>query len=385
MYTQGFTTSAAIVLFIGLHSQIGFSNTDLEFVLDAHDTALQRIVAVDATIVSTRTLLNGSSIVPQKLSSCDWTEDYGAGLSRQRITQFDLAPDEDGRVVDFADLLEDGEQSKVILNWNPTRPYKLHPWRQGSLKAHFEPMGSLTHPRFSNPDCSFALLRIQLQQADARRTLRDLVRESGSVKVEKDADVDGHSCWAIHIAHPHSRTRGEFSGARFSVYLDPQVSFLVRKCISFDIDPAPRNPQTCAIETHRMVKEFRGIGDGIFFPEVVEVVSYARKLLSDKPNQVLRFEAQKLRINSPIDPAVFEFVYPENALVYRYPVEHGKHNVWLWGPDNKPLKQIVEQSDLGPLPVSGDEGTGLARIIWLVVAASLVSVLLAAGYRWFRR
>lgn len=354
-------------------------DSKLETLVSAHENGLGQIQTVEVEI--------DLKAIRPRTDHVKLTWIKKGRLERQTYFDSAVPPRDDGRPMDRGDMLEDGKTLKVLQNYNWDDPQPLHPRNQGSVKAWYQPQERGMAGPFRNSPGFLGLFNIHLiHPQDARRTLRQLVTESPKAVVKGQATVSGHTAWHLVIEHPDTKTNGPFSGSVYELYLDPAVNYLVRRLYTttyWKASDGSMRKRFGPMYEDREVTEFKEYDNGVFFPMEVTYNTYMNDPQSE-PAQEARITVASAKINEPLPDSKFDFVFPENALVYEMPVLNNRHRIQLWGPDNKPIKRISAEDDLGPYPdVAPAEKRGLSLLQIAFIAVPLVMAIGAVIY--FRR
>jgi len=319
-------------------AQLGQSPS-VDDLVSANQAAVESVRQLDMRIEVYRTGWRGVRLAkPIHLTTLQWSKDIDR--ERQRYKQhFGDEPDTDGRPQNLGDLLETPDQRRVLFNWDPIKPQRITPHKQGTLRAWFEPPSPNLPSPFPNPAASFALFQIQANLNDTRQTLAQLVAASPSVQVSQLTDDDENRRWRLTIQHPDNKTGGLFANSHYEIVLSPSVNYLVTSVVAYiaDSDPSPSN--TVPIRTERKVVEFGQAQDGNYFPKRVVARMYDGTAAPDAaPASEQEWVAEDVVVNAQLPADAFDFVFPENAVVYEMPPVNGSYPLHIWGPDNKPAR-----------------------------------------------
>lgn len=355
---------------------------DESYLVDAHETTIGLVHSADVTIEVCDTSFNGASVDPPRLQVIRRWSKLGQ-LERQRYRGFvGMTTNADGLPVNLGDLLEDGMTVKVLRNWDWASPQSITPHRQGTVRAWYGPDERTTFSGFANPRYHFALFGIQTRTSDTCRTLRQFVKESPSVKLMGPVSLRGHETWKLEMEHPDTRHGGSESGQIVEVYLDPEAGYLIRSLVVHHPVSNPEDPTEVPLRAERDVTKFQRHGDGVYFPVEAEFRLYPVGLLEGRPSLVQRLVGSKITVNQTLPVDAMDFRFPEHAVVNETPAVNGKYKAFLWGPDDKPLRQVYDFDDLGPDPdrrprTGGTVGWGLV----LIAAVGIAVVVLLARRR----
>lgn len=330
-----FVIAAALAIVLEVRS----AEPTVDELVAANQSAVESVRKVDMHIEVWRTAWRRQRLAsPVHLTTIRWSKDLD--VERQSYT-YHLGPltNENGEPTNIGDLIESGDQRRVLLNWNWLNPQPITPFKQGSLQAWIEPKSPELPSSFSNPAASFALFQIQANLDDTRQTLKQLVSYSPHVKVVAKADKSGGRLWQLNIEHPHNKTEGRLAGSRYEVVLDPKVNYLVRSVVAHiaDTDPSPAN--TVPVRTERHVTEFRETDDGIYYPtKLVAALYEPHAPLDAPPASEQEYAAGDITINSDLPIDALDFHFPKDARVYELPAVNGSYPLHIWGDNNKPVR-----------------------------------------------
>lgn len=303
-----------------------------------------------------------------------------------------LTPTDDGRPRDLYDWFIDGSEKRLLRNWDPENPQSITPINQGTVRATIYRNDGKA-PIFDAT--RFLLWTFSTNASDERRTLQEFVAESPRAKLLGRTEIDGHAVWHIRADHPGLHGQ-EMKGFYFDFFVDPSLNFAVRRVIEhkpgfqMEINGVE---ETYNIDIPRTVKEFKSVGGGVYVPLEIESKTVAHT--SDQRRVITRTEVEDLVVNEPLSRDAFAFRFPENTLVAYYPpVSPDKQRVVLWGPENRPAKEIEGPGDVpgvkeatealkaGQFPGTAapsqaplnSESRSLSLLLWLNVAGILAIV-----------
>lgn len=372
-----------IVILAAAVGQGGTASPTIEALVEANESYIGLIHEVEFEID-----LEGERFTPNPVPSthfATWHWAWRGPLERVRSVDLNVAPRDDGLPNNLIDVLRDGKESRVLRNWDPTRPQKITAARQGTVKATISPQTRNVQGR----DVMQFLLWSHglLVQPSERVSLRQLVDESAPpAELLGQAEVSGSACWQIR-AHRPSAPGDEALGNQIDVYIDPSVNFAVRMADirqTITVPAEDGKPSQDVVHMVREVLAFKDYGDGVFVPESVELRNYENGV-DDAPASVIRGTVRSVRVNQPLSDDAFAFAFPENARVMHEPPVNGRRRVQLWGADNRPIKEIrgVEDIPLEPEEQSGDAWLSPTARAWLVILAIVNAVLI--GFMFWRR
>lgn len=348
----------------------------LRQIVSAHDTAVSQVRSLDMQIEHYNLSMNGEPYSPpEHAQTWHWTKK--GKIERQRFTNHSSEPTKDNLPTNLGDLIEDGKQVKALMNYDWDDPQEIHPYRQGTVRAWYAPQDRTVSGEFPSPSGQFAMFHVQATLTDPRRTLRELIQQSPKVELKGRTSVGGQECWHLQIEHPDTKTKGAFAGTRFEVYLDPSVNYMIRK-VHFNIadtDPSPE--KISPIQYSREAVKFHDAGDGVFVPTEVIAKMYT-PAFGKAPVFESRFVVTSVSVNEELPADALAFRWPENALVVEHPpVSPTKRRVQLWGPDDKPVREVTSIADLGTPPALPAESGWFSpmRITFIVVSALAVATI----------
>jgi len=313
----------------------------LEEAIDAHVQGRQLAHQASATITaSNRHMLEGVVVRPkQKL----WTLHWAQGLDMERV-RYDLSrPDR----TDIYDWFMTPAEVRMLRNWPDESPPVLTPSNQHAVRASIWPNDS-SKPAF---DATTMLLRtLTGHPYNQRWGLEDLARHALSAQLLSE---DATSLDLAFELPPAPESKGHF---QYTITLDKSANFSISKVVGRTVDTMlftqgkEVGPGDFIVEWE--VTEFADLGDGIYLPSHVSQVSYGS---DDRCGRVeSEYEITDLAVNEDVDPALFDFSFPENVLVVYGPAESpDRQKVVLWGPDDKPAR-VIQSVDVFADPPPSD-------------------------------
>jgi hypothetical protein len=260
-----------------------------------------------------------------------------------------------GRLRIFNDSFFDGTRVSMLSGWNPHDPPKITPRSQQRVRAAIQPTSEFEDGTRSALDFLFAFRLMGAQskdgtQFDEIRTLEKLVAQSPKVdlRVEPPAGKQG-TLIVLTVAAPGVGDDPP-NGNYFVIVLDPAVNYMVRRVEGHNLKFPLTLPGRGRVKQHavfeREVTRFRNFGEGAFFP--VEVQERTIQQSTHTVVSKARIVATTIVVNQPLPKDAFDFRFPNNAVVTKV-LDNNRSKAaeaWLWGPDNKPAKQIRSRKDL---------------------------------------
>ncbi len=357
------------------------SDIDIEYLVAAHETAVGQVRSVDVRIDLYDLSLDTVEFSPPRHRAA-WRWSMEGPVERQRYELLlGETKNEEGHPINLGDLLEDGRTTKVLMNWRGDHTMKITPHRQGSLKAWYAPQQPVNFGIFPNPRYSFALFGIQPKLTEPRRSVRQFVQESPEVHLAGQAHVNGHSTWKVKAIYPGALPESSDKKRRAEIHFDPSVGYLIRMLIVRDPAENPQDPKSFATWAEWEITKFEAFGDRVYFPTENEFRLYGEGLFGGQPSGHQCFVASRLSVNHELLEDAMTFRFPEHALVTELPAVNNKYRVYLWGPDDKPLRKIESIEELGPDPSlqaseRGSLGVVLVFVSGLGVAVAVVFTVL---------
>jgi hypothetical protein len=151
--------------------------------------------------------------------------------------------------------------------------------------------------------------------------------------------------------------------------VDPAVNFHVRRAI---VSYLKEGKVQGGVE--REVVSFKDLGDGVFFPTEVQT----KAIQTDGTRLLVWIDRVKIfAVNQPVSQSAFDFTFPKDSLVRHFPPENYRVKVDLWGPDNRPAREIKGVADLFP-EQSERVQPGKSQLLLFCVANALIAVGLIA-------
>jgi hypothetical protein len=361
---------------------------ELSFLISANESAVGLIHSLHMEIDSWETWRNGKELRKRRHLST-WIYSKQGTLQRQRYVYHGVSKDAQGRAKDSGDLFEDGTVERCLINWNAQRPYALFDRDQGPLQAWYRPQHDTSPTPFPDPGEQFAMLGVQNRIVEPRRSLSEFLAACGGQITVGPAPRAGS--WLIKVDSPHTKDGlehglGVLEGAE--IELDSTVNYMIRRLLFRTSDPQPDNPRSSNLIVEREVLEFLPCENDAFVPKRVRSTMWAPKVLKE-PTQRSERDAGMIIVNHDLPDSAFGFAFPENAIVRELPPVDGKTRAFVWGPDNKPAREIHSVSDLLPLPPNLASGNKFVDSIGLIIALFLIGLLVlsvaAISYRSRKR
>jgi hypothetical protein len=300
-------------------------DTQCQSLIDANAQSLELIRTIQINYTVTMAPDNGKKQVDEVW----WNREPGRERIR-RVTDL-FQPRADGRQLGISDVVLDGDSYKWLQNWDPEKPQKITPSRQGTVRASVGPRTNV------NPASVSPAQQLLFEVFFApRRTLRELAAVSPNLACKGKVVVDGRELWRLSLESPEENTPRTVKRF-FDVYLDPLAGHMIRRMVmdapNILLPDGKAMKETWAYE----VVEFKDLGDGVFVPI---------RIRTGTPKQWLAELAVKsLKVNEPIPRETFEMQWPQFAAVHYYPLVDGKVKFEIWG-DGKPIKEFIGPADL---------------------------------------
>ncbi len=247
----------------------------------------------------------------------------------------------------FADQFDDGKEVRVLKGWDPEHPVQLSPQYQNGVNAFLE-----RHPlqqQTTRDPAPLLLLSFRdvTDSHELRLSLRQLVQRAKAVEVrgdiKREAGIDKDLICLRIWRDINKKEGGALSGRYFDVFLDPHVGMMARKLVNHhDQYTWPGGEKLPWAEWVHEVKAFHNVGDGVFFPTESELRVYR----SDRktPTAIIQIKPKTLTMNQSLPEDALDFRFPENAMVVLE--EGGKRKVYLWGPNNEPVRTITSTTEV---------------------------------------
>lgn len=320
----------------------------------------------------------GANAKPASQPTQVWRWSKQGQVERIRHRSLLVAPRPDGRPLNLTDVLFDGKEARVLYNWDPRHPQEITPAEQGTVEAWTEPQ-TRNVPGGCNP-ALFALHSFQLNPQDGRRTLGELVSESPEAVLLERRPAGDHGVWTIRVKHPG--IDGEFVGSYIDIAIDRSVNFHVRRATTHVAGIKDAAGKPAGYEIVREVMRFRDFGNGVFFPEKVEMRVFPSSRSAEP--MITPVTLKVLSLNTALSDDALGFAFPEHALVRHFPPQDGKVRVELWGPGNRPLKEVTKFEDLSSFLPSA-RASAQSRVAWKAVANIVILAIFIAGVVIYRR
>ncbi|HEX4144299.1 MAG TPA: hypothetical protein VHY91_12385 [Pirellulales bacterium] len=352
---------------------------DIHALVDAQESAVALLDSLDMRIDGYRTVFRGEPLKERlHLATGRWSRK--GFVDRQRLRQLDgFPPTKDGLPNNLFDLIEDERQMRVLLNWDPEKPQKIDFYNQGTVVAYFKPRTPWLPMPFPNFAGQFGLLHVQANLGDARRSLRELVRDSSSATVTGKVSIGGHETWRISAKHPDTGTGGEYDGTVFELFIDPSVNYMIRQMTVHIPNVGPGSSKPIPARFEREIVKFVPASNGAFMP--VEMNARLFDIGADRLADNHVIIASHVTANAPLPPDALDFTFPEHARVAEYPPTDGISTIHIWGSNNRAIRQIRDYSEITgikPADIRGGSAWGVTR--YLVVFANVACVLVLLGY-----
>jgi hypothetical protein len=362
----------------------------LDELVEANQQMIEALPPMELVLTHTVQDYKGDAPFGQSRDVPDWT--WARSGARERMRYSDGRSPQDGRPQDLYDWFSDGESLSLLRNWNPESPQVITPIDQGSVIASVMPP---TQNPLGRDAPRFLLWGINAGLDDRAWTLRDIVKASPDAEVVGPAVVDGHNVWHLKFSHPDEERR-RTGKLTYDVFIDPALNFSIRRVsehqhnVQKNIDGAL---ETYTLKTTRTARSHKDLGMGAYVPVEVEMIVDAAT--SDRRKSVTITRVRAVKTGPVVDQDALAFRFPKDVLVrYDPPLGPSKRKVVLWGPDNKPAKEIgtphdipgfdeLRRQTLGDAVAAGDAATPHAQdprsgarsvIVWINIAVLLAAI-----------
>jgi hypothetical protein len=326
------TRNFLFVIFVGCSLfVVADEELTLQDVVRANESSIALVRSIEKEIDFSAERLLPHKISKQKVSSTYWAFDS----KRERIIMIDnkAKPSKDGRTNNRLDIFRDGNQEKRLQNWDPAHPQEINPVMQGTVSAWIFPR----HKRPRGIDPQEVLMFVFTPDG---LSLSELVQgKASNVKFSRKV-IDNEVCYQIRCSYKDSSDIETI----LDVMLKPKNKFMVSQMNCETIMKNQDGVQTSHF-TRRTVTEFFHGNDGVCVPTGIKYESFS----SAKLNQIESMGFAQIRIekiNQSLSKKAFDFIFPKDCQVSENPPVNGKVKVWLWGENNKPLREIKTPTDL---------------------------------------
>jgi hypothetical protein len=350
----------------------------LQQALDAHESALAFLQRVAFTFTCRLDYAAGSPVQRD-----DFITRYARDAGRERLQEQHLENEEHTTRAGYPDrdILNDGSKRYGLLGWDPAHPKAIAPGNQNGVKGRIEPRTA--SPGIFIDPWHFLLLTFGYPASDARHPLSELAKNAARVEWKGRVRIGERELLQLRAYCPGENS-GPPDGSYHDVFLDPSVNFLVRRLVVHAEtlgSKLPKGASYTPTDSTTEVTEFRGFGDGVFFP--TSAVFTIHHVGEREPYLQRTGAVTDLSVNQPLPKDVFDFRFPANLLVQTYPPVDGKVKTELWGPDNTPIREIRTVEEFAAL--AGVPPTGASRgrsTTWIVlfVTMNVAVVALIAFY-----
>jgi hypothetical protein len=370
----------------------------LEELIAAHEQSLGLVSAIGFDMKIERNAYAGTELQRSQTDHWRWAYD----VTRERLRYSDGSPpNEQGLPTGLYDWFVDGNSTSVLRNWDWEKPQQIAPAAQGTVRAQISP--TERRPPGVRDPMWHLLWRVGESEGGERWTLREYVEASDAVELLGPKTVDQSNLWVIRARHPrdHLDPNGPTTpDITIDVYIDPTVNFSIRRIVQTQNGVNKRiggEDETYSIVTTRTVREFEDCSNGIHVPTKIEMRSTAGT--SDQREVRVDVRVENLKVNDAVSPTAFDFRFPPNVLVVQTPAERPDlQKVTLWGPDNRPAKEIRSPADIpgfdearmrDPLrpatSIADDAQNGSSSLRSVVIAVNLAAIVVFAAYLAWRR
>lgn len=377
-----------VVMFIGLWSGVMTSHAadpSLDELIEAHSSAFGLIRQVDLEIQSVkRPSKNGEQPVPQ--GTYRWSSD--GRKHRYRIIAHAINQRSDGWPVGHHDEFTDETSSRVVTHWDPKSPKQPTLLDTGPIKAQYDEgpaTGPLQHASW------FLMLRFAMPGQPAV-PLKDFIAAVPKDRIQflGANRNEGRLLYGIKIELTPNSATGE-AAHWYEVFLDPAANYFVAKYTNH-MEGSYRDESTGEMKPYSAdfiwrVTKFQDHSGGVWLPVEVESREWRYgQLVTERQVDVKVLNAI---VNKPLPSDALDFKFPENVLVTRVSREGGILRQELWGPDNKPIREITTPDDLNKLmaeavaAVKAGHRSPRTSYVW-AWGMGLIALVLIVGYRMWR-
>ena len=271
-----------------------------------------------------------------------------------------------GLPANYDDYLRDGEREFWLANWDWNDPQEISPAKQGSVMAEVRPQTS----EFRTRDPAWWLLRTpRFETPEPRLPLRDFIARFASVS----CDIGNDPNRPVTITLQDDALELTPEDAEVRVTLDPARDYQIVRLERESTGDAP-------MMMSYVVDEFLETPSGAVFPQKVVY----RVTEAQLPRGVTMgiYEVVESRFDGPVDPSLFEFVFPKDVQVVNSTGDGGEERKWtLWGEDNQPLATIEDPVDLleyDPVAKAAMPAPRTSFLNWALLANGLIAILAVA-------
>lgn len=362
------------VAVIGSLSPPWGDDLDLKTIVEAHTNSLGLIHSIDIT---------GDFIIdptpgepPPKFPftySWRWAREGDRERLRCKIDYF--GTDNLGRPLGLGDLYREGREQKVLMNWDPIKPQKITPLRQGTVNATIEPRSPVVASPFTDPRTTLGH-NVQLNDKDFPQTVADFVRLSPSATLRGRVPYGDHQVWLIRAEAPGGNPKNYLD-----LFFDPTVNFALRKVVAHNGDYENHGTRM-TFESVQDSMDYDDRGNGIFVPKKVELRSAD---LDGKNFRRVVATVKVKSLNEPLSADAFDFQFPKHATVRHMPPKGNRVDVTVWG-DGKPALEVKTDEQLFAYARENgfeDDEVG-SRFYYYLAAIPLVALASAAAW-WVKK
>jgi hypothetical protein len=346
------------------------ADVGLREALRAHESTLALVQRVAFTFTCRLDYVAGS-----RVQHDDFVTRCARDSGRERLQEQHLENEEQSAgtaklAYHDRDVLSEGSKSYRLWGWDPMRPKAIAPGNQSGVKGTIEPRTA--SPGLYIDPFHFLLLTFGYPTSDARQTLSEFVKNSARVEWRGKVRIGERTLLQLRAYWPGADGNPP-DGSYHDIFFDPSIGFLVRRTVEHVETLGSRAqkgvPFTPTDRTTE-IAELRDFGDGVFFP--TSVVFTIQHVGDSEPYLRRTCAVTDLTVNQPLPQDAFDFRFPANLLVQTYPPVDGKVKTELWGPDNKPIREIRTVEEFAAL--AGVPPTAAARgrsTTWIVLFAAM--------------
>ena len=306
------------------------SDYSLQDVLRANDEGSARLKSISATITFSAERFLPERIKTRKITEIIWA--FDSNHERILVTSNKKPEMKDGRTNNRHDIYREGRTEKILENWDPKNPQSITAKDQGSIKAWIMPL----HRRPLGIDPMESLMLVFTPEG---YTLSELFQKKiKDFEYRGKINFEGKLCYNIRCTY---LDRGSNTEYKYDFYLDPEADFHVWKMY---MDIVSLDTNKIVLISERTVTNFEN-HDHVYVPSTIIFKNYS-SLKRDELSSLGTTQLSNISINNIIDTKTFDFIFPPNAIVKEEPTINGKVRVWLWGPNNKPIREIKSPQDL---------------------------------------
>ncbi len=321
------------------------ANPMLADIARANDAAWDAIKSIDMEYSTTIRVLGDGKTIFEQESTARWTKAGQLERMRRHPSVIKVTSVHTGGKANdaFEDLLLDGKSLWQFTDANPKTKDKgeLFASNQKGLSASLRPAPSEPWTRQDMRPGLLRYLQWSIIGSNNRFTREEPVTLSEMLhspawkvtlrgqKVTNDGDI----LWLIHAEYP------PVPGSYVDLEVNGSKNYLIQAAdfhISLGKDKTLQNFRY----TERV--EFDRCAGGVYFPKRAEYHLLAPNASADsKDGTYVTVVASKLLVNVPLPADALELRLPENLIVRKESKDGRPEKYLIWGPDNKPVKELA--------------------------------------------